>query len=370
MDSAGHSEQMQGLRTILTEAVASNASDVHLAADSPIIFRVAGQLVRQEGEPLTAEGVHNLIYQAITSQQREEFEANKELDASYEIPGVGRFRINVHKQQDTVGAAIRSVPIEIPKLRDLDLPLALAEVPHYTHGLVLVTGATGAGKSTTLAAILNEINHERDAHIVTIEDPVEYRHTSDKCLVTHREVGRDTGSFAEALRRALRQDPDVILVGELRDRESMRVAMEAAGTGHLVLSTVHATTAKDTIDRIIESFPGDEQNAVRSHLAQTLRMIVSQVLLRSAVDPQQRLVAAEVLKNTSAARAMIKDNKIHQIPSVIQAGQSQGMNSLSQSLVDLVARNAVTYAEALHHCNDVDELHQLLNPQGRIRAVR
>ena len=360
----------QSLAAILEQAVGMSASDIHLEAGSPICYRVSGELVYPDPELLDRSTVQRLVYGALTPEQERFFEEQRELDAAFELSGIGRFRMNVHMQQGVVGAALRTVPDEVPDLAGLGLPPVLEELPWIRNGLVLVTGATGSGKSTTLAAVIKEINQHRSARIVTIEDPVEYRHTSDKCLVTHREVGRDTGSFAEALRRALRQDPDVILVGELRDRESMRVAMEAAGTGHLVLSTVHATTAKDTIDRIIESFPGDEQNAVRSHLAQTLRMIVSQVLLRSAVDPQQRLVAAEVLKNTSAARAMIKDNKIHQIPSVIQAGQSQGMNSLSQSLVDLVARNAVTYAEALHHCNDVDELHQLLNPQGRIRAVR
>ncbi|MCB0917775.1 MAG: PilT/PilU family type 4a pilus ATPase [Actinobacteria bacterium] len=336
----------QSLAAILEQAVGMSASDIHLEAGSPICYRVSGELVYPDPELLDRSTVQRLVYGALTPEQERFFEEQRELDAAFELSGIGRFRMNVHMQQGVVGAALRTVPDEVPDLAGLGLPPVLEELPWIRNGLVLVTGATGSGKSTTLAAVIKEINQHRSARIVTIEDPVEYRHEFIRSVISQREVGEDTKSFSEALRRAMRQNPDVILVGELRDRESVSVALRAANTGVLVLATLHTATAKDTIGAIVDFFPGDEQNAVRSRLAASLRFVVAQVLCRGAGNNGGRLVATEILRVTPAVRNMIRDGRVHEIMSAIETGSGLGMCTMGSSLKELVGSGRITADEA------------------------
>jgi len=295
----------------------------------------------------------------LTERQRQRFEEDHELDFAYEMPGAARFRVNVFQQQGSIGAVLRAIPWEILPLESLGLPETIADLAMLPRGLVLVTGPTGSGKSTTLAAIIDRANRLRSGHIVTIEDPIEFVHQHRRSLVSQREVGRDTESFGEALKRALRQDPDVILVGEMRDLETIAIALTAAETGHLVFGTLHTSSAASTIDRIIDVFPGDRQDQVRTQLANSLEAVVCQVLCRTA-DEEGRVAATEVMMATPAVANLVREGKLQSIPSMLQTGSRFGMHTLNQDLARLVTAGTITYETARSKASDVAELDQIL----------
>ena len=300
------------------------ASDLHLTAGSPPVLRLLGDLVRLDEYPmLTPQSLRTMIYAIVSQRQREKLEQNLELDMSYSVPGKARFRVNVYFQRDSVGAAFRLIPFEIKPLQDLGIPPVVQEFARLPRGFVLVTGPTGSGKSTTLASLVDIVNGERPCHIMTVEDPIEFLHRHKRSIVNQREVGADTHSFSEALKHVLRQDPDVILVGEMRDLETIQTAITAAETGHLVFATLHTQDAPQTIDRIIDVFPPYQQQQIRVQLSTTLQGVVTQQLLQTA-DGRGRAVASEVLVATPAVRHLIREGKVHQIYSVMQAGGRYG----------------------------------------------
>ena len=341
----------------LLEAVLDNeGSDLHLTAGAPPTIRIHGDLVRLEGFPkLVPERLRKSIYSILPQRQREILEQSLELDTSYSLPGKARFRVNVYFQRDAIGAAFRLIPYEIRSLEELGLPGHLAELCRMPRGLVLVTGPTGSGKSTSLAAMLDVVNQERPVHIMTIEDPIEYLHQHKRAIVNQREVGADTKSFAEALRHVLRQDPDVILVGEMRDLETISTAVTAAETGHLVFATLHTQDAPQTIDRIIDAFPPYQQQQIRVQLSTTLQAVITQQLLQNW-DASGRVVAAEVMIATPAIRNLIREGKVHQIYSAMQAGGRYGMRTMDQSLAQLVQSGVLTWELGVQRCHDPQEL--------------
>ena len=344
---------------LLVQVLERGASDLHLTAGSPPVMRTSGQLVRMDGyENLTPQVIQKMVYAIITQKQRERFEEALELDFAYSVPGKARFRVNLYKQRDSVGAAFRLIPYEIKKLDDLGVPPSVASFATLPRGFVLVTGPTGSGKSTTLAAIIDMANRTRREHIMTVEDPIEFLHQHQQCLVNQREVGEDTHSFQNALKHALRQDPDIILVGELRDLETISVALTAAETGHLVFATLHTQDAAQTIDRIIDVFPPAQQQQVRVQLAGTLQGIVCQDLPRTA-DGKGRAAACEVLVATPAIRNLIREGKTHQIYSALQAGTKFGMQTMDQHLADLVKRGRITYDTGIEKCHHADDFNRL-----------
>src|SRR2546427_8223777 len=291
---------------LLEQMVARNASDLHVTTDTPPVIRVRGEIQRLDSyEPLSAEDTQQLLYRILSSEQQKNLEIKRQLDFSHSIPGLARFRVNVYFQRESIGAAFRLIPAEIKTLEELGIPATLHQLAEKPRGLVLVTGPTGSGKSTTLAAIIDEINRKRSEHILTIEDPIEFLHRHKRCIVNQREIGPDATSFAEALRSALRQDPDVILVGEMRDLETIATALTAAETGHLVFATLHTQSAPQTIDRIIDVFPSEQQGQVRVQLASTLQGVVTQNLLRTA-DGHGRVAALEILMPDDAVRNLIR----------------------------------------------------------------
>src|SRR6187399_3263207 len=305
---------------LLETMVALGASDLHVAVGSHPAIRLNGRLERLEQFPrLSADDTQRLLYRILSTEQQKHLEINRQIDVSYSIPGLARFRVNVYFQRESLGAAFRMIPAELKTLEDLGLPTQLHELSKKPRGLVLVTGPTGSGKSTTLAAVVDEINRTRDDHIMTIEDPIEFLHRHKRCIVNQREIGPDAVSFADALRGALRQDPDVILLGEMRDLETISTAITAAETGHLVFATLHTQDAPQTIDRIIDVFPPHQQQQVRVQLSTTLQGIVTQQLLPTA-DGAGRVCCAEVLTFTPAVRNLIREGKVHQIYSAMQAG--------------------------------------------------
>ena len=335
-------------------------SDLHLSVKSPPMIRVHGQLQAIPGyDALTSLQVQEAVYAMLTERQKRRFEEDHELDLAYEMPGAARFRVNVFMQQESLGAVIRAIPWEIKPLEALGLPTELADLAHLPRGLVLVTGPTGSGKSTTLAAVIDRVNRTRSGHIVTIEDPIEFVHPHRQSLVSQREVGRDTESFEAALRHALRQDPDVILVGEMRDLETIAIALTAAETGHLVFGTLHTSSAASTIDRVIDVFPAAAQSQVRTQLAGSLQAVVCQVLCRTA-DGKGRVAATEVMIATPAVRNLIREGKLSSIPSTLQTGSKYGMHTLNQDLASLVEQGRITLETALESCSDRNELQQLL----------
>lgn len=345
-----------------------SASDLHLKAGQPPVLRVAGKLMRSQLATLTANEVQRLVFSILTPDQTAHLESTFELDASFGIDGVGRFRINVFKERGNYAAAFRVVPSIIPSLDDLCLPHICKEITQKPRGLVLITGPTGSGKSTTLASMIDWINENRSEHILTIEDPIEFLHQSKKSVVSQRELGADTRSFSNALRSALREDPDVILVGEMRDLETIHLALTAAETGHLVFGTVHTSSAPQTIDRIIDAFPPAQQQQIRIMLSNGLVGIVSQTLLPRLSESaggspvtKGRVLAAEVLINTAAISNLIRESKTAQIYSQIQMGGNLGMQTLEAALVQLVKQNAVSAADALQKTSRPDELEQLLS---------
>jgi twitching motility protein PilT len=355
----------------LLEAVLERgASDLHVTSGTPPTIRVHGSLLRLDQYPnLTPEELQRMIYSILSQKQRERLEQELELDVSYSLPGKARFRVNVYFQRDAMGAAFRLIPFEIKSIEDLGLPMQIEDFARLPRGLVLVTGPTGSGKSTTLASLVDVINEERDVHIMTVEDPIEFLHRHKRALVNQREVGHDTTSFAQALKHVLRQDPDVILVGEMRDLETISTALTAAETGHLVFATLHTQDAPQTIDRIIDVFPPFQQQQVRVQLAVTLQGIVTQQLL-ATVDGRGRAASAEVLIATPAVRNLIREAKIHQIYSLMQAGGKFGMQTMDASLAGLVRAGKISRETALAQCHDPEELNRILGQEAAGAGAR
>ncbi len=345
---------------LLTQVIERGASDLHITSGSPPVIRVNGALARLEQYPkLEPDQIQRMVYSILTQRQRERLEQNLELDVSYALPGKGRFRVNVYFQRDSLGAAFRMIPFEIHSIDELGLPRRVEDFARLPRGLVLVTGPTGSGKSTTLAALLDVVNRERDQHIMTVEDPIEFLHHHKRCIVNQREVGQDTQSFASALKHVLRQDPDVILIGEMRDLETISTALTAAETGHLVFATLHTQDAPQTIDRIIDVFPPFQQQQIRVQLAVTLQGVVTQQLLPNA-DRRGRVVAAEVLVATAAVRNLIREAKIHQVYSAMQAGGKFGMQTMDAALAGLVRSARITFQTAVDQCHNAEELNRML----------
>ncbi len=351
------------LSDLLRLVIDRGASDLHLTVNASPTFRVRGELAQFSDLPvLTSSSLQQLIYAVLTQKQRETFEEKLELDFAYTLPGLARFRVNLYRQRNSVGAAFRLIPFEIKELEKLGVPANVAAFASLPRGFVLVTGATGSGKSTTLAALVDLANRTRKDHIMTVEDPIEFLHQHKSCIVNQREVGEDTHSFSTALKHALRQDPDIILVGELRDLETISVALTAAETGHLVFATLHTQDAPQTVDRLIDVFPAHQQQQIRVQLAGALQGVVSQTLCKKA-DGVGRAVATEVLVATPAIRNLIREGKTHQIYSAMQAGSKHGMHTLDQHLADLVRRGVIAHDVARDKCHDVNDLERLL---GRV----
>jgi twitching motility protein PilT len=343
-------------------------SDLHLTAGSAPVVRVHGELERVDGYPaLSPRALQGMIYAILPQKLRERFEQELELDMSYSLPGRARFRVNVYMQRDAIGAAFRVIPFEIKQIDELGLPSVVADLARFQRGFVVVTGPTGSGKSTTLASMVDVVNTERRGHIMTVEDPIEFLHKHKSCIVNQREVGADTHGFSNALKHVLRQDPDVILVGEMRDLETISTAITAAETGHLVFATLHTQDAPQTIDRIIDVFPPHQQQQVRVQLSTTLQGVVTQQLIPTS-DGQGRAVACEVLVTTPAVRNLIREGKVHQIYSSMQAGGRYGMQTMDMSLAQHVKAGRITQQLAFERCHDPEELQRLMG--GTLGGVR
>ncbi|MGQ9731182.1 MAG: type IV pilus twitching motility protein PilT [Candidatus Zipacnadales bacterium] len=340
-------------------AVAANASDLHLTVGLPPTVRIDGRLHTLPFNKLEPIDTQRIIYDILTDHQIERFEREHELDLSYGIRGLGRFRVNVYMQRSSVAAALRAIPTRIPTLEELNLPPVILEITSRHSGLILVTGQTGSGKSTTQACMVDHINRTRSCHILTIEDPIEYLHSHGLSMINQREIGTDALSFASALRSALREDPDVVLVGELRDLETVEAAMTVAETGHLVLGTLHTRSAPQTVDRIIDVFPPHQQEQIRVVLSNCLEAVITQQLLPRA-SGSGRVPALEIMIVTSAIRNLIREGKTHQMPSVIETGLAYGMQTMDGSLADLVRRGIVTHEEAASRALDPENFQRLL----------
>ena len=348
---------MVDLKKILTLAIQRGASDVHLKVGLPPILRIHGRLVPVTGEKrLMPEDTREIAFSIMGERQKEKFRGANEVDLAYGISGLGRFRVNIFSQRDSIGLVLRTISVNPPTIAELNLPPILEKIAMEPRGLVLVTGTTGSGKSTTLAAMVNHINNNRNCHIITIEDPIEFLHRDKKAIINQREVGQDTQSFASALRVALRQDPDVILVGEMRDLETIETAILAAETGHLVMSTLHTLDAQETVNRIIAVFPFQQQRQIRLQLAALLKGVISQRLL-SRADGQGRIPAVEVMISTARIRECIADeSKTREIHEAIAQGYSTyGMQTFDQSIMDLFRRGLITYEEALRNASNPDD---------------
>ncbi|MCK6555989.1 type IV pilus twitching motility protein PilT [Candidatus Binatia bacterium] len=353
---------IQGFLELVVE---KGATDLHVTADSPPMMRLHGELVPLPFPALTATDTKNLCYSLLTDAQRHRFEEQAELDFSFGIRGVSRFRGNLFLQRGAVGGAFRLIPYEIRDLGELGLPPVAADLTKIPRGLVLVTGPTGSGKSTTLAAMIDKVNRERREHIVTIEDPIEFVHQHKSCIVNQREVFADTHSFSEGLRHVLRQDPDVVLIGEMRDLETVEAALNVAETGHLVFSTLHTNSSVQTINRIIDIFPSNQQAQVRAQLSLVLQAVICQQLI-PRMDGRGRVLAVEIMIPNPAIRNLIREEKVHQIYSQLQVGQLKfGMQTMTQSLVDLCARRLISYEEALGHATELEEVRSMLGSPHR-----
>lgn len=352
------------LHAMLTTMAASGASDLHLTVGSPPMMRRRGMLEALEGyDKLQGDSLQRVLFSILTQKQREKFEAELELDFSYSVPGQSRYRVNIYYQRESVGAAFRLIPYEIKSLESLGVPPTVADFAEMPRGMVLVTGPTGSGKSTTLAALVDLCNETRAEHIMTVEDPIEFLHRHKKALVNQREVGTDTQSFGQALKHVLRQDPDIILVGEMRDLDTISVALTAAETGHLVFATLHTQDAPQTIDRIIDVFPPEQQAQVRTQLAGAIQGVVSQTLCKTA-DGRGRVVATEVMKATPAIRNLIREGKTHQIYSALQSGSNSGMHTMDQHLAQLVRGGDITYEHGLEKCHNEEDYKRLTGRMG------
>jgi len=346
------------LEDLLYELGQRQGSDLHLKAGQPPIMRIHGRLYRTERPPLEDEQVRALAWSILSEEQQQRFAEQLELDAAYTMEGFARFRVNLYQQMDHLGLAMRLIPWNVSTIDELGLPQVLKDVALLPRGLVLVTGPSGCGKTTTLAAIADHINGLVPRHIMTIEDPIEYVHQDKVASISQRQVGGDTRSFAEALRHVMRQNPDIIIVGEMRDLETMALAVTAAETGHLVFSTAHTTDVAQTIDRVVDAFPSQQQEQIRLQVALTLEAVVCQSLLPRA-DGQGRVAAFEILIVNSAIRALIREGKTHQIPSIVQSGAQEGMITFDQYLVSLYKQGLVTYEEALSRANSPRDFEQL-----------
>ncbi|MGH2705295.1 MAG: type IV pilus twitching motility protein PilT [Actinomycetota bacterium] len=339
------------LPQLLSDMIPLGASDLHISAGNPPIYRLRGDLVRTDHDMMTTADIAQTLIPIMTAKQRQRFEEELELDFSYSMPGTARFRVNIYQQRDSMGAAFRLIPFEVKTLEQLGVPGHVANFAELPRGLVLVTGPTGSGKSTTLAALIDIINSTRAVHILSVEDPIEFLHNHKKAAVHQREVGGDTKSFAAALKHALRQDPDVILVGEMRDLETIQMTLTAAETGHLVFATLHTNTAPSSVDRIIDVFPPHQQQQIRVQLAASLQGVVTQTLVPTA-DGRGRTVAAEILVVTPAVSNLIREGKTHQIFSTMQSGGALGMQTMEKSLAELVRTGKVKREEAEERASD------------------
>jgi twitching motility protein PilT len=354
----------QSIDQLLERVVALNASDLHVTAGSRPAYRVRGSLVRfDEMAPLTPEQTREMLYRVLSTEQQKRLEIHRQLDFAYSVPGLARFRVNVFSQRESLAAAFRLIPMELKTLEELGLPQSLIDLTVKPRGIVLVTGPTGSGKSTTLAAMIDEINRNRHDHILTIEDPIEFLHRHKNCIVNQREIGPDATSFTDALRSALRQDPDVILVGELRDLETISIALTAAETGHLVFGTLHTQSAPSTIDRLIDVFPAEQQDQVRTMISSSLQGVVTQTLVPTA-DGQGRVPALEILLPDDAVRNLIRQAKVEQIYSFMQTGTKRGMQTMEQSLADLTLRRVIDPEEAFARSSRPDQLQGILERAG------
>jgi len=347
-----------GLSDYLLEAVQLGASDLHVTEGLPPMVRVDGKVRPLDYPTLTSNNTRDMIYDVLSNEQRQRLENDWELDFSYALPHTARFRVNVYFQRGALGAAFRTVPDEIKSIEELGLPQVVEEMTERPRGLVLVTGPTGSGKSTTLAAMIDKINETREEHIMSVEDPIEFLHHHKRCIVNQREVNQDTKSFAQALKHVLRQDPDVILVGEMRDLETISLAVTAAETGHLVFGTLHTQDAPQTIDRVIDVFPPHQQHQIRAQLANALQGVITQTLLPRQ-DATGRIVACEVLLPTPGVRNLIREGKNHQIYSAMQTGGKFGMQTMDAALVDLMQQRLISREEAERRSSNPEELRRL-----------
>jgi twitching motility protein PilT len=353
------------LDDLLMHVVATAGSDLHLTAGAPPTVRVRGSMVHVEGyDELQPEVLQSALYGVMTERQRKVFEETLELDFAYAVPGQARFRVNVFQQRESLGAVMRLIPWEIKPLDSLGMPSVMETFAGMKRGLVLVTGPTGSGKSTTLAAIIDQVNRTHSGHIMTIEDPIEFLHEHQNCLVNQREVGSDTHSFRAALKHVLRQDPDVILVGELRDLDTISVALTAAETGHLVFATLHTQSAQDTVTRMVDVFPADQQQQVRTQLAATLQAVVCQTLCKT-MDGTSRVAAVEIMVCNPGIRAMIRDDKLQQIQGSLQAGGKDGMQTLNSHLADHVKAGRISYQTGLENCTNRGDFDTLVGSSAR-----
>ncbi|MFH2057114.1 MAG: type IV pilus twitching motility protein PilT [bacterium] len=350
---------MINLRELLEILLERHGSDLHLAVGSPPQIRVDGKLHTLDFDPLTPDQTKKLAYSMMSEKQKQRFEENSELDLSFGIENLSRFRCNVFIQRGNVSVALRQIPYRVPTFEELGIDKAIVEMANLPRGLVLVTGPTGSGKSTTLAALINKINRERHDHILTVEDPIEYLHRHQNCLINQREVGADTKSFASALKYALRQDPDVVLIGEMRDLETVTSALNISETGHLAFATLHTNSCAETINRIVDVFPTNQQEQVRVTLSFVLQGVVSQVLIPKIGGG--RVLACEVMTCTPAVRALIRDDKIHQLYSMIQSGQKYGMRTMNMSLASLYLSRKITIGEAMARSSNVQEFNEIVS---------
>ncbi len=352
---------MVSLRELLEQMVKMGASDLHLTVGAPPVVRVDGKLQRLSYDILTSEQTKKLCYSMLNEKQKLKFEQNSELDFSFGIESMSRFRCNVFMQRGNIAVVLRQIPYKVRTFEELGLPKVVSEFANLPRGLVLVTGPTGSGKSTTLAAIIDKINKERAVHIITVEDPIEYLHRHQQALVNQREVFSDTNSFASALKYALREDPDVVLVGEMRDLETIEAAISISETGHLAFATLHTNSASESINRIVDSFPTNQQEQVRVSLSFTLQAIVSQTLIPKIGGG--RVLAMEIMVVTPAIRALIRDDKVHQMYSMIQSGQKFGMKTMNQSLAELYLNRKISINDAMNYSPNTDELSEMLSRQ-------
>ncbi len=361
------------LEELLQEVFQRGASDLHLSAGLPPVFRVDGKLLRGDYPPLTKEDCHRLIFSMLTNEQRRVLEQEWELDCSYGVSGLGRFRVNVYKDRGTYATALRSITTEIPSFEQLKLPPIVKEVAERTKGLILVTGPTGSGKSTTLAAMVDYINGSRAEHILTVEDPIEFIHPSKRSIVHQRELGQDTRSFSNALKSALREDPDVILVGELRDLETISLALTAAETGHMVMGTLHTSSAMQTVDRIVDVFPAEQQQQVRIQLSNSLLAVFSQALLpklQPSGEKSGRVMAQEIMIVTPAIANLVREGKAAQVYSAIQTGGQHQMQTMETALKDLYANGLVDFEDAMAKTSRPEDFKRLISGlQNQIKTA-
>jgi len=353
-----------GMRALLDEMISAGASDLHLSVGERPKLRIDGRMTGLDSEKLRPKDTQELAYSVLTEQQKKRFEQNSELDFSFAVPKLSRFRGNVFRQRGSVAMAVRTIPFKIPTFEELGLPPTVVRLAEKPRGLVLVTGPTGSGKSTTLAAMIDKINSEREEHIITIEDPIEFVHNHKKCLVNQRELGSDTESFPNALKHVLRQDPDVILIGEMRDLDTFSAALTIAETGHLALATLHTNSTAESVNRIIDAFPAHQQGQIRAQLAFVLEGVVTQALLPRA-SGTGRTAAVEIMVATLAIRTLIRDDKIHQIYSALQTGKKLGMQTMNDSLYQLYMQGDVAIGECLRVSSDPAELRRMVGePEG------